>query len=87
MRCAFSAEMTSSGDDSSNTGSSAQAAMVHTDTISTPAKGATNAGANSGPRQASAINLRSGAAGHNVSASAARLGRAASSTSATGTAT
>src|SRR6266545_5422139 len=76
--------ITTSGDDSSTTGSSVQADIVHTGLSSRPIASATEAGNRSGTQNAIAASRRSGAVGLIMSASAGRLGRLAASASKTG---
>ena len=76
-----------SGDDNSMTGSSVQADIDQSDTRRTPANGATRAGASNTAQNAAAASRRSGDLGQAISLRAAALGRAATSTISSGTAT
>ena len=76
-----------SGEDNSMTGSSVQADIDQSDTRRTPVKGATRAGTSSTAQNAAAASRRSGAVGQAISLMAAPLGRAATNTMISGTAT
>src|SRR5215468_8202954 len=87
MRVASRRPMATSGDDSSITGSRVHADIDQSDTTCTPAKGDSAAGNSNVAQNAVAARRRSGVAGHAMSAMAARLGRARTTTIMTGTAT
>jgi hypothetical protein len=87
MRRVSMARKVSAGGDSSSTGNSVQADIDHSEVISVPLASAPAAGNSNGPQNAAAASRRSSSAGHTMSASVARLGRAAASTAITGIAT
>ncbi len=70
--------MTTAGGDSSSTGSKVQADIDHREVSSVPPAKAPAAGSSRGAQKAAAANLRSRSAGQIMSATVARLGRAAS---------
>src|SRR5205085_4254261 len=79
-----------SGDESSTTGSSAQADIDHSETRPTPAASASTAGSSKGSQNASTAKRRCGVGaigGHAISLSAAPLGRATRVTISSGAAT
>ena len=80
-------EIVIAGGDSSSTGNSVQADIDHSEVILVPLTSAPTAGSSNGPQNAAAASRRSSSAGHTISASVARLGRAAISTAMTGIAT